>query len=115
MPNTFTYSLGGVWRPKYYTRSDNWLREPIPNVGPSINFSYADRLGAEKRFGVSLNFTDHSQPGGDTAALATYQSVLTEPYYTQNITVPRPAGAPRTRLGTATAAPFMPRPIRWPK
>lgn len=99
-PRTFTYSLGGVWRPKYYTRSDNWLREPIPNVGPSINFSYADRLGAEKRFGVSLNFTYHSQPGGDTAALATYQSVLTEPYYTQNITVPRPAGAPRTRLAT---------------
>ena len=99
-PRSFTYSLGGVWRPKYYTRSDNWLREPIPNVGPSINFSYADRLGAVKRFGVSLNFTYHSQPGGDTAALATYRGALTEPYYTQNITVPRPAGAARTRLAT---------------
>ena len=99
-PRVFLYSVGGVWRPKYYTRSDNWLREPIKNVGPSLNFSYADRLGAEKRIGVSLNFTYHSQPGGDTAALATYQSVLTEPYYTQNITVPRPAGAPRTRLAT---------------
>lgn len=96
----FLYSLGGVWRPKYYTRSDNWLREPIKNVGPSLNFSYADRLGAEKRVGVSLNFTYHSQPGGDTAALATYQAALVEPYYTQNITVPRPAGAPRTRLAT---------------
>ncbi len=95
-----SYSLGGVWRPGYFTRSDNWLREPIANVGPSLNFSYADRLGAEQRIGVSLNFTYHSQPGGDTAALATYQSVLTEPYYTQNITVPRPAGAPRTRLAT---------------
>lgn len=99
-PRSFNYSIGGVWRPKYYTRSDNWLREPIKNVGPSLNFSYADRLGAEKRIGVSLNFTYHSQPGGDTAALATYQSALVEPYYTQNITVPRPAGAPRTRLAT---------------
>lgn len=99
-PRVFTYSIGGVWRPKYYTRSDNFLREPIKNIGPSLNFSYADRLGAEKRIGVSVNFTYHSQPGGDTAALATYQSVLTEPYYTQNITVPRPAGAPRTRLAT---------------
>lgn len=99
-PRTFNYLIGGVWRPKYFTRSDNWLREPIKNIGPSLNFSYADRLGAEKRIGVSLNFTYHSQPGGDTAALATYQSALVEPYYTQNITVPRPAGAPRTRLAT---------------
>lgn len=99
-PRVLLYSIGGVWRPKYFTRSDTWLREPIRNIGPSLNFSYADRLGAEKRIGVSLNLTYHSQPGGDTAALATYQSVLTEPYYTQNITVPRPAGAPRTRLAT---------------
>ena len=99
-PRVFNYAIGGVWRPKYFTRSDNWLREPVNNIGPSLNFSYADRLGVEKRIGVSLNFTYHSQPGGDTAALATYQSVLTEPYYTQNITVPRPAGAPRTRLAT---------------
>ncbi len=99
-PRVFFYSIGGVWRPKYFTRSDNWLREPIPNVGPSLNFSYADRLGAEKRIGISLNATYHSQPGGDTAALATYQAALVEPYYTQNITVPRPAGAPRTRLAT---------------
>ncbi|MBI5769816.1 MAG: TonB-dependent receptor [Verrucomicrobia bacterium] len=97
-PRLITYSLGGVWRPKYFTRSDNWLREPITNIGPSVNLSYADRLGSEKRVGVSLNFTYHSQPGGDTAALATYQTSLAEPYYTQNITVPRPAGAPRTRL-----------------
>ncbi len=99
-PRSFNYSIGGVWRPKYYTRSDNWLREPIKNIGPSLNFSYADLLGANKRIGISLTGTYHSQPGGDTAALATYQNVLTEPYYVQNITVPRPAGAPRTRLAT---------------
>ena len=39
-PRMFNYSLGGVWRPKYYTRSDNWQREPIKNIGPSMNFSY---------------------------------------------------------------------------
>jgi iron complex outermembrane recepter protein len=99
-PRSFNYLIGGVWRPKYLTRSDNWLREPIRNIGPSLNFSYADRLGADKRIGISLTGTYHSQPGGDTAALANYQSVLTEPYYVQNITVPRPAGAPRTRLAT---------------
>jgi iron complex outermembrane recepter protein len=99
-PRSFAYSIGGVWRPRYFTRSDNWLREPIKNIGPSLNFSYADRLGADKRIGISLTGTYHSQPGGDTASLANYQGVLTEPYYVQNITVPRPAGAPRTRLAT---------------
>jgi iron complex outermembrane receptor protein len=99
-PRVFNYSIGGVWRPKYYTRSDNILREPIDNIGPSVNFSYADLIGKDRRIGISLTGTYHSQPGGDTAALATYQNVLTEPYYVQNITVPRPAGAPRTRLAT---------------
>ncbi|WP_414662976.1 TonB-dependent receptor [Horticoccus sp. 23ND18S-11] len=99
-PRTFNYSIGGVWRPKYYTRSDNWLREPIDNVGPSLNFNYQDRLGADKRIGVVLTATYHSQPGGDTAALMNYQAALVEPYYVQNVSVPRPAGAPRTRLAT---------------
>ena len=99
-PRTFSYSLGGVWRPKYFTRSDNWLREPIDNVGPSVNFNYQDRLGAEKRIGIVLTGTYHSQPGGDTASLLNYQAALVEPYYVQNVSVPRPAGAPRTRLAT---------------
>lgn len=97
---SFNYALGGVWRPKYYTRSDNYLREPIDNVGPSVNFSYQDLLGADRRIGVSLTATYHSQPGGDTAALAAYQQTLTEPYYVTSVTIPRPAGAPRTRLAT---------------
>jgi iron complex outermembrane receptor protein len=105
-PRMFNYSLGGVWRPKYYTRSDNRLREPIKNIGPSLNFSYADRLGPARRVGISLNFTYHSQPGGDTAALLNYQQALVEPYYVQNVTVPRPAGAPRTRLATGAKLEF---------
>jgi iron complex outermembrane recepter protein len=99
-PRIFNYSIGGVWRPKYYTRSDNRLREPIKHIGPSLNFSYADRFGPDRRIGISLNGTYHSQPGGDTASLANYQGVLTDPYFVQNVTVPRPAGAPRTRLAT---------------
>jgi len=99
-PRSFSYSIGGVWRPKFYTRSDNWLREPIDNVGPSLNFSYQDRLGADKRIGIVLTGTYHSQPGGDTASLLNYQSALVDPYYILNVNVPRPAGAPRTRLST---------------
>ncbi len=105
-PRVIAYSIGGVWRPKYYTRSDNWLREPIDNVGPSVNLSFADRLGKEKRVGLTLNATYHSQPGGDTAALANYQTSLVEPYYVTNVTVPRPAGAPRTRLATGAKLEF---------
>lgn len=96
----FSYALGGVWRPKYYTRSDNWLREPIDHIGPSVNLNYQDRLGPEQRIGIVLTGTYHSQPGGDTASLLNYQTALVEPYYIQNVSVPRPAGAPRTRLAT---------------
>ncbi|WP_289465077.1 hypothetical protein, partial [Klebsiella pneumoniae] len=32
--------------------------------------------------------------------LLNYEASLREPYYVQNIQVPRPAGAPRTRLAT---------------
>ncbi|MES2696919.1 MAG: carboxypeptidase regulatory-like domain-containing protein, partial [Verrucomicrobiota bacterium] len=99
-PRMFNYALAGVWRPKYYTRSDNFAREPIDNVGPSLNFSYQDVVGADRRIGVSFNATYHSQPGGDTAALQAYQQTLTEPYYVTSVTIPRPAGAPRTRLAT---------------
>ncbi len=105
-PRLFTYSIGGVYRPGFYTRSDSLLREPIPNVGPSLNFGYFDRLGSEKRLGLVLTATYHSQPGGDTAALANYQTSLVEPYYVTNITVPRPAGAPRTRLALGAKADY---------
>lgn len=102
----FTYTLGGVYRPGFYTRSGNWTKEPVDNVGPSLNFGYADRFGPDERIGVSLNTTYHSQPGGDTAALMNYQNTLADPYYIYSVAVPRPAGAPRTRLATSGKVEF---------
>jgi len=97
-PKYFTYSIGGVYRPKYYTRSPDRVREPIPNVGPSINLAYADVFGARRNIGLLLTFTLHSQPGGDTASLMSYEAALKDNPYIYSVQVPRPAGAPRTRL-----------------
>lgn len=97
-PRYFTYSIGGVYRPRYYTRSPDRIREPIDNVGPSINLAYANVYGAKKNIGVLLTFTLHSQPGGDTASLMSYEAALKDNPYIYSVQVPRPAGAPRTRL-----------------
>lgn len=100
IPRLITYSIGGVWRPKYMTNSPEFVREPLRDIGPSINLSYSDVFGAKQNIGVTLTFTYHSQPGGDTASLLNYQAVLTDPYYVTSVQAPRPAGAPRTRLAT---------------
>lgn len=92
-----SWQIGGVWRPKYQLNSREFVREPIVDIGPSLNFSYSDILGEQRRLGVMFNFTYHSQPGGDTAALQTIQQVA-DPAYITSVNVPRPAGAPRTRL-----------------
>lgn len=93
----FSYSFGGVWRPKYQTNSKEFLREPITDIGPSVNLTYADRFGERQNLGVVLTATYHSQPGGDTAALLNYGSTLGETWIS-SVNAPRPAGAPRTRL-----------------
>ncbi|MSU48683.1 MAG: TonB-dependent receptor [Opitutus sp.] len=94
----FTYQFGGVHRTKFFTRSDSWWREPIPNIGPSMNFTYADRLGEGEKVGVLLTSTFHSQPGADVASIMAYQNIGAGPAYINSINVPRPAGAPRTRV-----------------
>ncbi|MDO8545607.1 MAG: TonB-dependent receptor [Opitutaceae bacterium] len=95
---TFTYAIGGVYRTKYLLRSKPWWREPIKNVGPSMNFTYADRLGPKENVGVLFTATYHSQPGGDVAALFNYQNTTTDPAPITSVTAPRPAGSGRTRL-----------------
>ena len=96
----FNYAIGGVYRPDYMTRTGDWTREPLDHIGPSLNFTYADRLGKEERLGILLTGTYHSQPGGNTLAAMNYQNTLTEPYYIYSVSAPRPQGPPRTRFST---------------
>jgi iron complex outermembrane receptor protein len=95
---SFSYSIGGVYRTKYLLGSDPWWREPFDNVGPSMNFTYADRIGAKENIGVLFTATYHSQPGGDVAALFNYQNTAADPAPITSVTAPRPAGSGRTRL-----------------
>ena len=95
---SFAYSIGGVYRTKYLLRSSPWWREPFNNFGPSMNFTYADRIGAKENIGVLFTATYHSQPGGDVAALYNYQNTAADPAPITSVTAPRPAGSGRTRL-----------------
>ncbi len=98
-----TYSIAGVYRPKYYTRSPNWIDEPLfPNVGPSLHFSYADRFGKKQNLGIMVNAIYHAQPGGDTASVLGFQATLSDPYYATSVSIPRPAGSPTVRTSTTS-------------
>jgi iron complex outermembrane recepter protein len=93
-----SYSIAGVYRPKYYTRSPNWIDEPLfPNVGPSLHFTYADRFGKKQNLGIMVNAIYHAQPGGDTASVLGFQATLADPYYATSVSIPRPAGSPTVR------------------
>jgi iron complex outermembrane receptor protein len=94
----FTYTIGGVYRPRFFTQASHWAKEPIDNIGPSLNFTYADRLGAKENLGILLTGTHHSQPGGSVDSGMVHQTTsMTEPYYTNSANVPRVSSAPRTR------------------
>jgi hypothetical protein len=86
---------------KYKSVSDHWTKEPIEGIGPSLNFTYANVVGAKKNLGILVTGTWHSQPGSkNRAALMNYQNTLDQPAYVYRTVLPRLNGAPRTRLAT---------------
>lgn len=101
-PKYFSFTVGAVWRPtKYKSVSDHWTKEPIEGIGPSLNFTYANVVGAKKNLGILVTGTWHSQPGSkNRAALMNYQNTLDQPAYVYRTVLPRLNGAPRTRLAT---------------
>lgn len=92
-----TYSVSGIWQPRYRTRDRRWWVQPIRNLGGAIDLAYADRLGADQRLGVLLTASYSSWPRGDTGALMNYQNTATDPAYIFSATLPRPAGVDQIR------------------
>jgi TonB-dependent receptor len=92
-----TYSVSGIWQPRYRTRDRRWWVQPIRNLGGALDFSYADRLGPGQRLGVLLTTSYSSWPRGDTGALMNYQNTATDPAYIFNVNLPRPAGVDQIR------------------
>lgn len=84
VPRMFDYTLGFATRP-YTLRYNNssWWKMPVPGFGPSLNFSYSDVLGAEKRLGISLNGMVHSLPwGGGQSGLGFERRATPGPVFT---------------------------------
>ncbi|MBL9211326.1 MAG: TonB-dependent receptor [Opitutaceae bacterium] len=92
-----TYSVSGIWQPRYRTRDRRWWVQPIRNLGGALDFAYADRLGADQRLGILLTTSYSSWPRGDTGALMNYQNTATDPAYIFSATLPRPAGVDQIR------------------
>ena len=84
VPRAFDYTLGFATRP-YTLRYNNssWWKMPVAGYGPSMNFSYTDVLGAEKRIGITLNGMVHSLPwGGGQSGLGFERRATPGPVYT---------------------------------
>lgn len=84
VPRAFDYTLGFATRP-YTLRYNNssWWKMPVAGYGPSMNFSYTDVLGAEKKIGITLNGMVHSLPwGGGQSAMGFERRATPGPVYT---------------------------------
>jgi iron complex outermembrane receptor protein len=92
-----SYSISGIWQPRYRTRDRRWWVQPIRNLGGALDIAYADRLGPEQRLGILLTTSYSSWPRGDTGALMNYQNTATDPAYIFSTTLPRPAGVDQIR------------------
>ena len=84
VPRTFDYTLGFATRPHTLRyNNSSWWKMPVPGYGPSINFSYSDVFGAEKKIGITVNGTVHSLPwGGGQSGLAFERRATPGPVYT---------------------------------
>jgi TonB-dependent receptor len=84
VPRTFDYTLGFATRPHTLRyNNSSWWKMPVAGYGPSMNFSYTDVLGAQKKLGLTLNGMVHSLPwGGGQSALAFERRATPGPVYT---------------------------------
>ncbi len=84
VPRTFDYTLGFATRPQTLRyNNSSWWKMPVAGYGPSMNFSYSDVLGQEKKIGLTVNGTVHSLPwGGGQSGLAFERRATPGPVYT---------------------------------
>jgi iron complex outermembrane recepter protein len=97
---SFSYMAGIVNRPGRRAPADSKLKEPIKGIGPSLNFTYSDVLGAKRNIGILFTGTWHVDPSADLRTTVRDQVSLTAPRYVYSIVGPEVLGNPRTRFST---------------
>jgi TonB-dependent receptor len=97
---SFTYMVGLVSRPGRRAPADSKLKEPIKGIGPSLNFTYSDVIGAKKNIGILFTGTWHVDPSSDLRTTVRDQLTLTAPRYVYSVVGPEVLGNPRTRLSS---------------
>lgn len=97
---SFSYMVGVVNRPGRRAAADSKLKEPIKGIGPSLNFTYSDVIGANRNIGILLTGTWHVDPSADLRTTVRDQLSLTGPRYVYSVVGPEVLGNPRTRFST---------------
>ncbi len=97
---SFSYMIGLVNRPGRRAPADSRLKEPINGIGPSLNFTYSDVIGAKRNIGILFTGTWHVDPSSDLRTTMRDQLTLTAPRYVYSVVGPEVLGNPRTRLSS---------------
>jgi TonB-dependent receptor len=97
---SFTYMAGIVNRPGRRAPADSRLKEPVNGIGPSLNFTYSDVIGAKRNIGILFTGTWHVDPSSDLRTTIRDQLTLTAPRYVYSVVGPEVLGNPRTRLSS---------------
>ena len=97
---SFSYMIGIVNRPGRRAPADSKLKEPINGIGPSLNFTYSDVIGAKRNIGILFTGTWHVDPSADLRTTIRDQLTLTAPRYVYSVVGPEVLGNPRTRLSS---------------
>jgi iron complex outermembrane receptor protein len=84
IPRRLDYTIGFATRPHTLRyNNSSWWKMPVAGYGPSLNFSFTDVIGADRRIGVTLNGMVHSLPwGGGQSGLAFERRATPGPVYT---------------------------------
>lgn len=93
----FSYAIGFSHRWGRSAPADSWLKEPIKGLGPSLNFTYSDIIGAKRNIGLLLTGTWHVQATADIRSDLAHQPVLERPAYTYSAAALL-IGSPRSRF-----------------
>jgi TonB-dependent receptor len=97
---SLSYTLGIVNRPGRRAPADSKLKEPINGIGPSLNFTYSDVIGAKRNIGILFTGTWHVDPSADLRTTIRDQLTLAAPRYVYSVVGPEVLGNPRTRFSS---------------
>ncbi len=91
------YTVAVVPQSTFVRRAERRIAQPIKGLSPSLNFTYSDVLGQDRRLGILITGMFYGQEELSTASVFTYQTTVNDPAYIRTVNLPRPIAITRIR------------------